>query len=323
RKYIKYNRSIRNIPKSPGGALLLYFSNIEGRRNNMKRLGLFYFSGTGNTRLVAGHIGEEFREMGWEVTEVNMESVTMKSELPNLEEFDLIGIGAQVIGYTLPRRASKFVKLLPRSQKGTPVFIFRTCGGVAETNYTASHSLMKMLGKKNYSVFYERLFSIGSNWIFKFDDDIMRRLYEATQRKIKLMCREVTEGRRRFYETSLGLRLKKKLISGQSQLFFQLMGKNMQVTQNCSKCGLCAKNCPEKNIKIVNGRVKFKSNCSACLRCVYQCPNKAIRFRFLKFIPLKNGYDVKQSLSPDKNIKEETNGRIPPFFERYISDDTM
>ncbi len=289
----------------------------------MKKLGLFYFSGTGNTKLVAGHIGEEFTEMGWEVEVHNIESITTKEELPDMEGFDLIGIGAQVIGYTTPRRMNQFLQLLPILQKGRPVFVFRTCGGVAETNYTASHSMIKLLQKKNYDVFYERLFSIGSNWMFKFDDAIMQQLYEATKRKIKIMCHEVTEGKRRFYETSINLRLKKKLISGVAERIFSLFGKNMKVSKTCTKCGKCVRNCPCNNISIVGDKLKFKTNCSACLRCVYECPNKAIGFRMLKFIPLKNGYNVINSLSQNKSYEEETSGKVPPFFKRYIADDTI
>jgi Pyruvate:ferredoxin oxidoreductase and related 2-oxoacid:ferredoxin oxidoreductases, delta subunit len=288
-----------------------------------KKLGLFYFSGTGNTKLVAGHIEQEFIEMGWDVSLYNIETISSESELPDMEEFDLIGIGAQVIGYTTPRRMNQFLQLLPKSKKGSQVFIFRTCGGVAKTNYTASHSLMKLLRKKNYNVFYERLFSIGSNWVIKFDDVIMQKLYEATKRKVKTMCHEVSEGKRRFYETTVSQRLKKKFISGQAKLCFSLMGKNMLVSEKCTKCGLCVKNCPGNNIIIDKDKIKFKKNCSACLRCVYDCPKNAISFRLLKFIPLKNGYNVQKSLSPDNKHQEETNGKVPAFFEQYIIDDTM
>jgi flavodoxin/ferredoxin len=295
----------------------------RGEMSSMKKLGLFYFSGTGNTKLVAGHIGEEFAQMGWEVSMYNIETITSYAELRDMERFDLIGIGAQVIGYTTPRRMNQFIQLLPASRKGSPVFVFRTCGGVAETNYTASHSMIKILRTKNYDVVYERLFSIGSNWMFKFDDVIMQQLYEATKRKIKIMCREIVEGKRRFYETSVSLRLKKKFISGQAKGILSLMGKNMKVSEDCTKCGKCVRNCPGNNIRIVKDKVKFKTNCSACLRCIYECPNKAISFRLLKFIPLKNGYNVIQSLSLDHNYEEEANGKVPPFFERYIIDDTM
>ena len=290
---------------------------------NLKKLGLFYFSGTGNTKLVATHIGEEFTLMGWEVSTYNIESIGSREELMDMEAFDLIGMGAQVIGYTTPRRMNQFLQMLPDSKKGGHVFIFRTCGGVSETNYTASHSMMHILRKKNYDVFYERIFSIGSNWLFKFDNLIMQELYKATRRKIKLMCQEVLEGKKRYYEASVSLRLKKKYISSHARVIFPLLGKNMKVSESCTQCGLCVRNCPGNNINIVKGKIRFGTNCSACLRCIYQCPKQAIQFRFANFLALKNGYNVKDSLWPKADAKEETNGKIPPFFESYTSDDTM
>lgn len=289
----------------------------------MKNLLLFYFSGTGNTKLVANHIQNEFQEMGWQVTIVNIEDIAQEADIPDTDQFDLIGIGSQVIGYTIPRKVSQFIKMLPDSLKRTRVFIFRTCGGVAETNYTASHRLIHMLRKKNYDVFHERLFSIGSNWIMKFDDDIMRQLYEATKRKIKIMCHEVVEGKERFYQTRMGFRLKKKMVSGLANFIFPYLGKNMKIERSCTKCGICIKNCPAKNIYLADGQIKFKSDCSACMRCIYGCPKKAIKFRFLSFIPLKNGYNVNQSLFHPEDEEEVKNGKIPPFCEKYLLDDEM
>ena len=159
--------------------------------------------------------------------------------------------------------------------------------------------------------------------MYKFDDEIMQQLFVATSRKIKLMCSELIDGKERFYETSVGLRLKYNSIACLSKLLFPFMGKNMKVSESCTKCERCIKNCPENNINILNDKIHFASNCSACLRCVYDCPKQAINFRILKFIKLKDGYNLKKSLSSKKDYDKEITGNIPPFFKRYISDDTM
>ena len=289
----------------------------------MKELGLFYFSGTGNTKLVTSIIAEEFVRLGWKTSIYNIENINSKDELPDMESFDLIGIGAQVIGYTTPRRMNQFIRILPDSKKSGRVFIFRTCGGVAKNNYAASHSMIQMLRKKKYNVFYERLFSIGSNWVYKFDDEIMQQLYVATARKIKLMCAELVEGKERFYETSAGIRLIYNAIACLSKLLLPFMGKNMKISESCTKCEHCIKNCPGNNISILKGKIHFASNCSACLRCVYDCPKQAINFRLFKFMKLKEGYNLKKSLSSKTECDKEKIKNFPPFFERYISDDTM
>lgn len=48
----------------------------------------------------------------------------------------------------------------------------------------------------------------------------------------------------------------------------------------CIGCGLCARMCPPKSLKIVNGKPRFKlSECIRCCCCQEHCPKGAIRFR--------------------------------------------
>jgi flavorubredoxin len=55
-----------------------YTGNIEREaRASMKKVGVFYFSGTGNTKITAELICDEFRSMGWEATIYSIE------DLPN------------------------------------------------------------------------------------------------------------------------------------------------------------------------------------------------------------------------------------------------
>lgn len=46
----------------------------------------------------------------------------------------------------------------------------------------------------------------------------------------------------------------------------------------CIACEVCVKQCPMKNIEIVNGRVEFinKNNCLRCMKCISNCPRNAI-----------------------------------------------
>ncbi|HWQ29393.1 MAG TPA: hypothetical protein VN549_00270 [Negativicutes bacterium] len=76
---------------------------------------------------------------------------------------DLLGIGSQVIGYGVPVLVRDFIKALPDGN-GKRTFIFRTAGGVAPINYNASKPIIGKLKRKGYEVFYERVFSISSNW---------------------------------------------------------------------------------------------------------------------------------------------------------------
>jgi len=44
-------------------------------------------------------------------------------------------------------------------------------------------------------------------------------------------------------------------------------------------------------------KLKFGIKCMMCMRCIYNCPTKAIELRISKFIPIRNGYSIKNYLS--------------------------
>jgi ferredoxin len=186
-----------------------------------------------------------------------MEDV-LKNKLPlDLHGYDLIGLGCQVIGFTAPGLVNDFIKTLPKT-KGQRTFVFRTAGGVAPINYNASKPMIRKLARKGYDVFYERVFSIGSNWIAKFDDDVVFNLHEATRKKASLMCDALIMGETRTLKTGLLQRILMECVMAVTPAFFRLVGKDFTVQDSCSHCGLCVKNCPAGNITDQNGKIKFK-----------------------------------------------------------------
>lgn len=287
----------------------------------MKKVGIFYFSGTGNTELAAEMIYEEFSNVGYAVKLIKVEDVLKESLTVKPEDYDLIGIGCQVIGFGIPNIMYTFVRKLPKA-KDSKVFIFRTAGGVAPINYNASNALIKKLTRKGYDVFHQRIFSIGSNWISKFDDSIMLRLYEATRKKAAIMCREVAAGQERVLGTGPGLRMGMGIAAPVFSFLIRLIGKDLKAGKACSHCGLCVERCPSGNIYEKAGRIKFKLSCNCCLRCVYSCPGKAINFKILSFIPVAGGYNIRDILSRSCYQNAAVN-KVPPFFNEYVENDTL
>jgi len=284
----------------------------------MKTIGLFYFSGTGNTQIVTELLRDDFVKQGWQVDVTRMEDVLNGLVSPDLSRYDMLGFGSQVIGYGVPNLVKDYLKKLPNSQH-QKTFIFRTAGGVAPINYNVSKYMIRVLRNKGYDVFHERLFSIGSNWIKRFSDPVVQQLYASTQEKVDQMCQELIEGKERFYQTGFWMRLGMGIVSFISGQYFRLTGLDYKVSGDCGNCGLCAKNCPSKNITIKNGKPTFGLNCSCCMRCVYNCPKQAIQFRTLSFFPVAGGYNIKKTLelplTEGEGITEQ-----PPFFARYTTD---
>jgi len=57
------------------------------------------------------------------------------------------------------------------------------------------------------------------------------------------------------------------------------LAKLFFASDQCTGCGLCARSCPKKAIKMI-GRKKprpyWKFTCESCMRCMGYCPNRAI-----------------------------------------------
>jgi Pyruvate/2-oxoacid:ferredoxin oxidoreductase delta subunit len=72
--------------------------------------------------------------------------------------------------------------------------------------------------------------------------------------------------------------------------------KHFWTNSKCSKCGICMKLCPEKNI-LVDDDVKWGNNCLNCLACFHWCPNKAVELD-------KYSKDRKRYHHPEIDVKE-------------------
>lgn len=292
----------------------------------MKTVGIFYFSGTGNTEIIADMIREAFAEREYHVDSIRMEEVLKSGRIMNPAEYDFVGIGCPVLGYSSPKIVLDFIRILPKmlpKENSPKVFIFRSAGGVAPVNYNASKPIIRRLAAIGYDVFYERIFSISSNWIFKFDDDVILKLYEASRKKAGLMCDEVILGKKHLYKTGLWRKVMMEAVMLADLPFLRMIGKDYIVGTSCTQCGLCITNCPSGNICEKNGRIKFGMSCNSCMRCVYSCPKNAIRFRTLSFFAVPGGYNIKKILANPCSPEEKDKRAEPAFFKAYIGESDL
>ncbi|WP_105619028.1 EFR1 family ferrodoxin [Vallitalea okinawensis] len=287
----------------------------------MKSVVVYYFSGTGNTEIVANMLKKAFEESEVTLTLIRIEDIIKNNLDVELKHFDSVGIGCPIIGYGAPNIVYKFINMLPKERK--KVFIFRTAGGVGPINYNASKRIMSKLHRKGYEVFYERVFSISSNWVIRFDNQVIKQLYEATDKKVRIMCNELIHEKNRILKTGISLRILMELVMHICPWIIRLVGKDFVVNNSCSHCGLCINNCPSKNIYKSRDRIRFKLSCNSCMRCVYSCPQSAINFRFLTFFPVAGGYNIENILQQSNDGDQGKNGQIPPFFYDYIDNDDL
>ena len=89
------------------------------------KVGLIYFSQTGNTRQVAEAICKGIRETGVQCAEFRFEDVSKDI----LQTFDLIGIGCPVFYYKEPLHVRSWLQSLP-DLEGQHWFVFCTHGNI-------------------------------------------------------------------------------------------------------------------------------------------------------------------------------------------------
>lgn len=287
-----------------------------------QKIGIWYFSGTGVTKTVAAFIADGFRQRGCTVDLKAIEDALMEKKKIATDRYDLIGFGAPVIGFGTPKIMNDFLKLVPKSDM-KKTFIFRSAGGVAPINYNASKSLIAKLRRKGCDVFHERLFSIASNWLVRFDAQAVKKLYAATAEKAARMCGEILDGKTRTLETGRPLRF----LIAVSRIFIpplmRITGKSLRADSNCTLCASCVKSCPGGNISIKNGKVRFGFSCSCCMRCVYQCPHSAISFAMAPSFRLADGFNLNSILAQPADSTNSSADRIPPFLAEYIANPDM
>lgn len=285
----------------------------------MKRLHLYYFSGTGTTTMVATSLARGMEARGYAVDLLPIEEfVRGERELPK-ERPDLAGFGAPVIGFGTPRIVRRFLRGLPAAP-GVPAFVFRCAGGASPINARASMPMLRTLERKGYEPFYERCFAIASNWIHPHEPAVVHRLRLATERKVEATCEGLVAGTRRLNKVSALGGLALDALRAMSAPGIRLIGRGLSASKDCNGCGLCARRCPAANISLRRGRARFGGECTTCLRCVYACPRKAISVRHFGSVAIAEGFDLGRSLDEARARAGDTPGKIPPFLEGYEAD---
>lgn len=281
-------------------------------------IGLFYFSGTGNTQVVAELLAKAFEHHGARVEIARIEHVLQGKAQFDPEAYSLVGIGHPIHGFDAPRILYDFIDMLPPVENKR-TFIFKSAGDFISVNNGASKTALKQLKRKGYSVFYDRIVCMPTNWAMKYDDTFSKQLCYTAIAKAEHMAGEILAGRSRDLKINPLLRWMMRLISRGEDRGARRFGSELVVTDACTNCNKCIDNCPTANIRRENGRIRFRNECVWCMRCIYACPQRAIVPRFAKFCALKDGYDIRAIIAnPDLEsdfVTEETRGFFRHFFE--------
>ena len=257
---------------------------------------LYVFSGTGNTLKVAS-LYKQY--LDGEVTVYRVAKTSPPP--PSPEDYDLIGIGYPIHAFNAPEPILKFVKTLPPMQ-GKRAFVFKSSGEGLHLNDGSSQKLIKILKKKGYDVLFERHFVMPYNMIYRHTDEMAKQMWIYTRAMVKLSSAEIENCVRRKVKRNIFKRGFSAMFRVLEQPFAHVHGPLFKINKNkCINCGKCIKNCPQANISIKDGKVKFGKSCVLCMGCSFGCPVDAVKVGVFKFWKVNGSYRLNELLA-DKNL---------------------
>lgn len=277
---------------------------INGDKKSPKTILLAYFSGTGCTEEVCNCFADQLSKINIDTEKLNIAT----SNPSDIGETDLLIILSPVYGSRLASITEKWVNQLPTIKKVPTVLISVSAGGEVSPNTACRVKCKKILKRKGYDVIYEKMTVMPSNFAMQAEERLNVDLIKVLPFKVDKIIQDILSKKKRVSHPKLQDRVIATMAIGE-HLGARFFGATIKVSQECSKCGICAHNYPQKNIEMINGKPKFGFRCIWCLKCIYNCPCKALAPRILKFSVLKNGFDVKKIIETAKTDRCKTENK--------------
>lgn len=288
----------------------------------MKKCIIYCFSGTGNTKTVAQSILTELASYGYEgeIFSITYQAYKQK-QFPNPNEYDLIGVAYPGHAFNAPQLFNKFIKLLPKAQKGQRAFIVKSSGEPFSVNNSSSGAAKRYLRKKGYNLTYEKHYLMPYNIMFRYPKGLAKQMYLYQIEMAKSSAKKIAEGEKELLRPNLGSLI--MCLLGKIEWFGAWFnGLFFRVDKRkCVNCGLCANNCPAKNITVKNGKYRFGKHCILCCRCTLNCPKNAIKMGLLNGLKVNGVYKFK-NLEEDESVSgnyvnDKTKGYYKKFNKYY------
>lgn len=287
------------------------------------RILLIYYTGTYNTRYLTERLSDLLASHGHAVTRVEVRCDTPK--IP-IDHYDLVGIGYPIYGFNCPAPLERYLARLAFPQ-GQRYFIYKNSGETYAMNNASSRILLRRFNRAGCVFRGEYHFVMPYNIHFRFEDDFVRELLDKDEKLLAVMVRNLERGKVVGIRSSLLCNLGASVVAiqkigGSINSFFYRVDR-----EACTGCGLCVRDCPEKNIrKDKHGRIVFGHRCDMCMRCSFLCPENAIRIGFLEGWRVNGAYPLdrlREAGPPEQPyITEESRGFFScfPAFYRAVDE---
>lgn len=235
---------------------------------------IYWFSGTGNSLAVA-------RDIAGQLNEVTLEPIARHREA-RVAADGAVGIVCPVYFYGLPLLVREFLDRLDVS-RAAYVFVVLTAGGFPGRAATEARARLRRAGKVPDAIFSV---TAPGNYIAMYDvraGDALQRLVAAAHDAARSAGSAIRERASVSARTPMASRAVNAIFAGTFGRMFaaacRTQDRKFEVTEACTRCGICVRVCAVANVELVDGRPSWLGHCEQCFGCIHWCPASAIQIR--------------------------------------------
>ena len=249
-----------------------------------KKLTVYYFSGTGNSKKVAVWISQVATELCFQTQLIN---VTLENCIKLAHPAaDLLLFISPVHGFNYPPIMLSFIKNFPKGSNN--VLLLNTRAGMLLNKWITPglsgitfYLAAFILKTKGYHIKVMYPVDMPSNWISVHPGLNARTVNYILQQKKQ----EVTNFAHKTLIGGCSFKALYEIIQDMAVApisvgyYFVgrfLFAKSYFASDDCNNCQACIKQCPVKAIVNVEGRPYWTYSCESCMRCMSNCHKKAI-----------------------------------------------
>ena len=228
-----------------------------------KSMIVYYFTGTGNSLKAARDIAE--------ICDGTVAS--MRTPITQAEHYDAVGFVFPVYHSSMPNAVERFIR--ESTFDSDYFFAVAICGnpmgGLGGGEYVSS--IAEVLREKGIALDYGKVCTGYPSYIAAYPMFRNRKHVPAGQdRRIAKIAEEI----RNRAKTEIPPVSESICKAAANRAKYPDMDRDYTVSDDCTKCGMCAKICPVENISMSNGKPQFLHKCEQCMACIQWCPQKVI-----------------------------------------------
>lgn len=246
---------------------------------------IFYFSGTGNARMIASWFSECALENKLYCRIFDISSKD-NMYLKEIDAESIIIFISPIHGFNYPKITLNFIHCFPKGNNQVVLMNTRAgmkVGNIITPGLTGVAFILSsfILRQKGYNIIGQIPFDMPSNWISihpALHKEAVRFIYAKNYHRLKCHFEKLYSGKTDFASSK---ELVQDLLISPIALVYYVVGryffaKSYYASIKCNGCNLCIKQCPVQAIMPINSRPFWNLKCENCMKCMNNCPLRAV-----------------------------------------------